>query len=175
VIADDRGDMSFLVAIDLSVPSRSAIELATRLSRETGLSPVLLHVSEGRPPLQLLADLYTLAEPLRALGSTPRLRTAQGDPVACICGYAREHRVEFVLMGTRGDSDDSIARRVMESCTVPVMAVQPRAEAHAWLSIHPGGPRSLRLDRLMETLPGEIVSSSSPHRPTAVSIHTAGG
>jgi nucleotide-binding universal stress UspA family protein len=125
--------MCFLVAIDLTAPSRYAIELSALLARATGLSPLLLHVSEGRPPLRLLADLYALAEPLRALGSTPRLRTAQGDPAACICAQARAHQARFVVMGTRGHSrvqtTGSVARRVMAGCTAPVIAVRPQTLA----------------------------------------------
>lgn len=125
--------MCFLVAIDLSAPSRYAIELSALLARATGLSPLLLHVSAGRPPLHLLADLYSLAEPLRALGSTPKLRTAQGDPSTCICEQALARQARFVVMGTRGQgrtqATGSVARRVMASCPVPVIAVRPQTLA----------------------------------------------
>jgi len=124
--------MCFLVAIDLSAPSRSAIKLSALLARATGLSPLLIHVSEGHPPLRLLADLYGLAEPLRALGSTPKLRTVQGDPATCIRQQAVARGARFVVMGTRGhQSDDtpatgSVARRVMAACKIPVIAVRPQ-------------------------------------------------
>jgi len=124
--------MCFLVAIDLSAPSRSAIELSALLARATGLSPLLIHVSEGRPPLRLLADLYGLAEPLRALGSTPKLRTVQGDPATCIRQQAVARGARFVVMGTRGHQSDntpptgSVARRVMAGSEIPVIAVRPQ-------------------------------------------------
>ncbi len=124
--------MCFLVAIDLSAPSRSAIELSALLARATGLSPLLLHVSAGRPPLRLLADLYGLAEPLRALGSTPKLRTVQGDPASCIREQAIARGARFVVMGTRGQQSGdapptgSVARRVMAASEVPVIAVRPQ-------------------------------------------------
>jgi nucleotide-binding universal stress UspA family protein len=127
--------MCFLVAIDLSAPSRSAIELSALLTRATGLSPLLLHVSKGKPPLRQLADLYALAEPLRALDTAPRLRTAQGDPAEQVCAYAAMHGARFIVMGTRGHHDrsanatGSVARRVMTCSEVPVIAVRPQTLA----------------------------------------------
>jgi nucleotide-binding universal stress UspA family protein len=121
--------MCFLVAIDLSAPSRSAIELSAVLARATGLSPLLLHVSDGRPQLQLLAELYSLADPLRAGGGSPSLRTAQGDPARQICAQAAIRGARFVVMGTRGQRGlptGSVARRVMDTCTIPVIAVRPQ-------------------------------------------------
>jgi nucleotide-binding universal stress UspA family protein len=167
--------MPFLVAIDLSVPSRSAIELASRLARESGLAPLLLHVSRERPPLQLLADLYTLAEPLRERGTTPRLRTAQGDPATCICRFAREHRVAFVLMGTRGEGEDSVAQQVMATCSVPVLAVQPRGSGRPALSTNPHGLRAPWLDRLLVTAPAPTIAASPRRESAAVPTHTASG
>ncbi len=127
--------MCFLVAIDLSDPSRSAIQVSALLARATGLSPLLLHVSEGRPPLRLLADLYSLAEPLRSLGSTPRLRTMHGCPATLIHEQALAQGARFVVMGTRGhhsptsQGTGSVARRVMETCPIPVIAVRPQTLA----------------------------------------------
>jgi nucleotide-binding universal stress UspA family protein len=147
--------MCFLVAIDLTAPSRYAIELSALLARATGLSPLLLHVSEGQPPLRLLADLYALAEPLRTDGSTPRLRTAQGDPASRICEHALAHRARFVVMGTRGHRRDdaratgSVARQVMASCPLPVIAVRPQS-----LSIPAGhrAPQDVQAIALMDAV-----------------------
>lgn len=136
--------MCFLVAIDLTAPSRSAIELSALLARATGLAPLLLHVSEGRPPLHLLADLYSLAEPLRALGTTPRLRTIHGDPSIRICEQAQAHGARFVVMGTRGhhnatvQATGSVARRVMANCPMPVIAVRPETSAQPSPPAAPG-------------------------------------
>jgi nucleotide-binding universal stress UspA family protein len=126
--------MPFLVAIDLSAPSRRAIEVAALLARATGLEPLLVHVSERPPALRQLADLYALAEPLRAFGSTPHLRIAEGEPARCICEQAEHRGCAFVVMGTRGHSGaaaqapGSVARAVMATCRIPVIAVRPQAD-----------------------------------------------
>lgn len=138
--------MCFLVAIDLSAPSRSAIEMSALLARATGLSPLLLHVSAGRPPLQLLADLYTLAEPLRELGSAPRLRTVQGEPAPRICEQAMIRGARFVVMGTRGhhlQATGSVARSVMASCLIPVIAVRPQTLMSSATPLPGGRPVAL--------------------------------
>ncbi len=144
--------MCFLVAIDLSAPSRFAIEVSALLARSTGHEPLLLHVSPDRPSLRQLADLYALAEPLRTFGSTPRLRTAQGDPARTICEQARAREARFVVMGTRGHhaqtgkGTGSVARRVMATCPIPVIAVRPQGAG----SPGPAHPRGSRVVALMD-------------------------
>jgi nucleotide-binding universal stress UspA family protein len=174
--------MCFVVAIDLSAPSRSAIELSAVLARATGLAPLLLHVSEGHPPLRLLADLYSLAEPLRAFGSTPRLRTVQGDPATAICEQATARNARFVVMGTHGPQPTpssrpgSVAQRVMTGCPLPVIAVQPgeRSFDRLLLSVPPSHPTMLWLRERMDAQHG-AASLAASLLPPAVPEHTAHG
>ncbi len=173
--------MCFLVAIDLTAPSRSAIELSARLARVTGLSPLLLHVSEGHPPLRLLADLYDLAAPLRAHGGTPRLRTVQGDAAASICEQARIRQARFVVMGThgrRGDADSdtgSVASAVMAGCDVPVIAVRPQRDgagaADVIVSTNPNVDAPTWVEALLQDPSTPVVL----HAREPVSEHTALG
>jgi nucleotide-binding universal stress UspA family protein len=120
--------VSILVPIDLSAPSRCAIELAALLAKAVPCEPVLLHVTrEQQPSLDLLAALYALASPIHALGINARLRTLPGQPSAIICEEAIRRDARWIVMGTRGAhlGEDSVARQVMVSCPVPVVAVRP--------------------------------------------------
>ncbi|MFH1464147.1 MAG: universal stress protein [Pseudomonadota bacterium] len=141
--------MPFLVAIDLSAPSRHAIEVAALLARATGLTPLLLHVAEHDPTLHQLADLYGLAEPLRALGSNPSLRTEEGDPATCICAQAVARGCAFVVMGTHGrrstavEEPGSVARSVMARARIPVVAVRPQVAPRGASPASLGGVVSL--------------------------------
>lgn len=119
--------MSFLVPVDLTAPSFAAIEIAVLLGRALGEEAILLHVSQGRPPLDLLAALYELARPLRQASVVTRLRTVQGTPAEMIPAEAIRRKCKWVVMGTRGvlDSPHSVAGAVMARSQVPVLAVRP--------------------------------------------------
>ena len=128
--------MSFLVPVDLSAPSHAAIELAVLVGRATGEEAVVLHVTEGTPSLDLLADLYEVTWPLRQAGVRARLRTLQGDPAQIIQTEASRRHCRWVVMGTRGHLDQagSTAAAVMRACTVPTLAMRPGSEERQEIS-----------------------------------------
>ena len=101
--------------------------MAVMLGRALGEEAILLHVSEGRPPLDLLAALYEVSSPLREAGVVARLRTIQGKPAEQIVAEANRRRCRWVVMGTRGalDSPSSVAAAVMARSSVPVLAIRP--------------------------------------------------
>ena len=118
--------MSFLVPVDLSTPSLAAIELAAWIGRATSEEAVLLHVTSGPPSLELLAALYELAAPLRAVGVTARLRTIQGNVPQRIAEEAFRRNSRWIIMGTRGKTGpESVAQGVMAISQHPVLAVKP--------------------------------------------------
>ncbi len=125
--------MTILVPIDATAPSRAAVEVATALAARDGSDLVLMHVHPGPEPagLDLLASLHGIAEPVRSLGVSVRLRVRTGDPIREVCGWAQRHGMQLVVTGTRGgplvgtESAPSMARALMKCSTVPVLAVRP--------------------------------------------------
>jgi nucleotide-binding universal stress UspA family protein len=121
--------MTILVPIDPSRPSRAAVQVAALLARVLDDELLLLHVSTSPPPLDRLAELHAIAEPLRGEGVPVRLRTAQGDVVERV--HAFSHGARWVVMGTRGTTlgararGDSVAWRVLSASPAPVVAVRP--------------------------------------------------
>jgi nucleotide-binding universal stress UspA family protein len=119
-------DMCLLVPIDISAPSRAAIDLAAVLAQALDTEAVLLHVSSETSPLAHLVDLYTLATPLHEAGLNAHLRTVAGEPATAICQEAERRHCGWVIMGTRFDEGKaSVARAVLCRCAVPVVAVRP--------------------------------------------------
>jgi hypothetical protein len=90
---------------------------------------LLLHVSQTPPPLELLAELHGLGEPIRRRGVRVKLRTTRGPPAERIIEIAEQRQVSWILMGTSGhafrDGRGSVARRVMETSRVPVITLRP--------------------------------------------------
>lgn len=97
------------------------------VGRATGEEAVVLHVAQQTPSLDLLADLYEVAGPLRQAGVRAKLRTLQGDPAAKILEETRRRHARWVVMGTRGQlwGPDSIAGAVIAAAPAPVLAVRP--------------------------------------------------
>lgn len=119
--------MCILVPIDLTTSSRCAVELAALLARATGLPPVLLHVTDGHPPLELLGQLHDMANPMWDAGLEPRLRTLPGSPADRICEQARVRAARWVVMGAGLDPTgriQGVTLSVCERCAAPVLAVQ---------------------------------------------------
>ena len=123
--------MPLLVPIDLSAPSANAVWLAARLAPVLGCDVVLLHVADGPTPLDLLADLHALAQPLRDAGVQARLRIARGNPAEAIAQEAVRRGCEWIVMGTRGTQASgahpagSVAQAVMTRSAVSVAAIRP--------------------------------------------------
>lgn len=118
--------MSILVPIDLSAPSAIAIELVALLGQALSEDVILLHVAPAPPPLETLAGLYDVAEPLRKAGITARLRTVTGVPSEQIPKEAARRHARWVIMGTRGLLDqNSTAAAVARAMSTPVLAVRP--------------------------------------------------
>ncbi len=125
--------MSILVPIDVSAPSRAAVEVAISLARVRQEDLVLVHAHAGPEPanLERLADLHTLAEPVRAEGVLVRIRVVNGDPVSSVCAWGRNNEVSLIVTGTRGPQDltvgssSSTARSLSLCADVPVVAVRP--------------------------------------------------
>lgn len=149
--------MTILVPIDVSAPSRAAIDLAARLAAAEGLQTVILHVSSSASTLANLVDLYTLADPFHAEGRDARLRTVTGDPALVICSEALRRKARWIVMGTRGKGTkkSSVSAAVMARAEVPVIAIRPapatklgaphgllpkaqRNTRIAWISSRPG-------------------------------------
>ena len=129
--------MSLLVPVDLSAPSRCAIGLGAEVGAALRLDAVLLHVAARIPPLDDLARLWSLAEPLRLVGLRARLSTAEGLPADGICREARDRSCTWVVMGTSGRAGEagSVARAVLGRCPVPVVAVRPgRFDGTDWVA-----------------------------------------
>jgi nucleotide-binding universal stress UspA family protein len=131
--------MTVLVPIDATDPSRAAVELASRMAQALGQDMLLLHIAESPPPLSILKELDTIAEPYRARGLQVRLRSSQGEVVDRICRLSVQLPASWVVMGTRGipltagDLGDSVAWRVLQRVETPVVAVRPAADGAALL------------------------------------------
>lgn len=134
-------NMSILVPIDLTTPSRSAVALAVLIGRTLNVDVELFHVTVAPPSLDRLAALHVLAEPLRAASITTRLRTSQGTPSVAIPAQAERRSSSWIIMGTRGgvaDSSptDSVARAVMEAAKQPVVAIRPGPDGSPLISVN---------------------------------------
>jgi hypothetical protein len=140
--------VSVLVPIDLSDVSATAVEIAASICLAAGAREVtVLHATEHRSELALLARLYELARPLREAGLRARIRTVASDPVTAIRAAAGAPGCSFVVMGVCGISgsglDDAcacgaptahlhpgrVAAELLCRCPVPVAAVWRQADA----------------------------------------------
>lgn len=152
--------MSVLVPIDLSDVSATAVEIAASICLAAGAREVtVLHATEHRSELALLARLYELARPLREAGLRARIRTVASDPVTAILQAAGAPGCSFVVMGVCGlggaglDDDCACgapqahlhpgrtAAALLRACPVPVAAVWRQ------LGDGPADPKVLQLLR----------------------------
>lgn len=147
-----------LLPTDFSPGAEQALEHALALAGRHGASLVLLHVVEiPGVSIPYLREDYYVEEKQRALGQMS-LQLAKHDtrgltietvvlpgPVAtpaapAILEYAREHGIDFIVMGTHGRRGlrrrvmGSVAEEVVREATCPVLTVrraegQPAAEA----------------------------------------------
>jgi nucleotide-binding universal stress UspA family protein len=137
--------------IDFSDASRAAMEVAADLCRRTGAELILLHaypipgytfpdgsVVASPKMMQDLADQAERhLEEWRVQGEKivgmPRVTAdkAVGEPAAEILSFAKDRRVDLLVMGTHGRTGlehalmGSIAERVVRRAHCPVLTVRP--------------------------------------------------
>ncbi len=139
-----------LVPVDFNVPSRAALMLADDLAAALGASIDVLHVidlpggeslltSEGHVPVP---DGYRQAVEQQVAGrlkewlattSAPAgasSHVAEGQPAAEIAGYASNHQIDLIVMGTHGRAGiahlftGSVTENVVRIAHCPVVTVR---------------------------------------------------
>jgi nucleotide-binding universal stress UspA family protein len=138
--------------VDFSDASRAAMEVAADLARRGGASLTLLHaypvpgytfpdgsVVASPRMLQELADqsarhLGEWKKQAEALGAPDvRVETVVGEPAAEIVAFARDRKVDLLVLGTHGRTGiehalmGSVAERVVRKARCPVLTVHPNA------------------------------------------------
>jgi nucleotide-binding universal stress UspA family protein len=138
--------------IDFSDASRAAMEVAADLARRTGAELTLLHAyplpgytfpdgSVVASP-KMLQDLAEGAErhleqwradAVAAGAPAVRIAKSAGEPAAEIVAFARDERIDLLVLGTHGRTGlehalmGSIAERVVRKAHCPVLTVRPPA------------------------------------------------
>jgi nucleotide-binding universal stress UspA family protein len=139
-----------LVAVDFGEASDAALNYGRELARTFGSTLQILHVVENvmsryatefafaaYPEVQMQVEdaarkrLVGMVsnEDRERLGAAPVLRTSMAPAVA-IVDYAREERVDLIVMGTHGRGTvahllmGSVAERVVRSAPCPVLTVR---------------------------------------------------
>jgi len=129
-----------LSAIDFSEPSVQAFETAVALSRALAADLHVLHVIEAEPAnpdiaLQekALAAMDALVAPVIEAHGDLRISTeiTTGNAAAEILNYAQIHKIELVVLGTKGLTlpGDAVlggtAKRLVSDAPCSVLAVRP--------------------------------------------------
>lgn len=146
--------MKIVVAIDGSASALHALETVLRLAGQWGGSHELALVNVQQPivhadafgitagmdgPLLLQLGERDLAESwerVRASGLPASKRVLVGPAASCIADYAQELGADLVALGTKGRSNlasvlvGSVAHRLPQHCTCPVLLVPPPAGGH---------------------------------------------
>lgn len=138
---------TILCPIDFSDYSRSALEMAAALARESGAELILLHAADT--PMSYVDDDGTETEESEALqelqkrldqvqvpGQAPRLRRllVEGDPGAAIIDVARDEHADLIVMSTHGRSGwsrllmGSTAEYVVRNAGCPVLSLKSAAQ-----------------------------------------------
>lgn len=119
--------MKILAPIDGSTHSRKALEFACRFARMYEAELIVLHVLHEAPGSSTLvlggaavtieasqqdlekaaADLFAAAREVAAKAGCPAVETVVrgGYPAQQILNYAKQQRVDIIVMGSRGRSD----------------------------------------------------------------------
>jgi nucleotide-binding universal stress UspA family protein len=141
---------SICCPIDFSDASRAAMEVAAGLARRFDATLTLLHaypvpgytfpdgsVVASARMLQELADqaarhLGEWRGEAEAMGApTVKSEMAVGQPANEIVAYARDHRIDLLVLGTHGRTGiehalmGSVAERVVRKAHCPVLTVHP--------------------------------------------------
>jgi nucleotide-binding universal stress UspA family protein len=123
---------------DFSVSCERAFEYALLLGKLTGAEVHLLHVirlpEEMRPSEAMLREAYAAAQKRLATWGADGTAVASrevriGAPAAEVIKYARERKIDLVVMGTLGASGEvatlgSVAEKVIQGLSIPVLAVK---------------------------------------------------
>jgi nucleotide-binding universal stress UspA family protein len=128
--------MCLLVPVDLSEASRAVAERAAVLARASGARVELLHVVTRHEALaardDVLKQLETLSQPLRAAQIPVSVHVVSGDPVAEILAAVPRLGADSIVIGERGHCATyerlvgSVAEGVLRSRTCPVEVVPIR-------------------------------------------------
>ncbi|ACG73993.1 UspA domain protein [Anaeromyxobacter sp. K] len=113
--------------VDLSDASRAALRVASDVCRRLDASLTLLHVQEGAPAAERLAEWRAAAE---AAGvKHVSAEETGGDPETAIAEWVDAHGVDLVVMGTHGRTGrthalvGSVAESTVRRARCPVMVV----------------------------------------------------
>jgi len=129
-----------LVAYDLTDASRMAWRHASALASTCGASLEAVYVEPWRmgsdlmsPPDLTAARVAALRGEIRAVtGAGPKVTILQGDPALLIVNFARQHRLDLIVVGTHGRTGlrrallGSVAEAVIRSSPIPVLAARGR-------------------------------------------------
>lgn len=141
---------TYLVPVDFSKASESALNYAIRLAREDKMKLQLLHAIPPPPALsmadeagQFIQDYYDFSEKdglkrlkklvqSKKLGSAgrPVLIVKRGDPARVIVDQAKKSRAAMIIMGSHGRSGlkrlmlGSVAERTLRYAECPVLVVK---------------------------------------------------
>lgn len=141
-----------LLATDFSAESAQAVDCARRLSNQHGAKLFVVHVMDVFP-MALSTDRTALAriEEIRQQAGAQmkefvhansledtRIESAliEGEASTAIDKFIREHEIDLIVMGSRGDTgisrlfEGSMAEEVYRTAQCPVMVVGPRATVH---------------------------------------------
>lgn len=141
-----------LCPVDLSAPSRRALDYAVAVSRWYGASITVLRVIPAAVPVVTYAGalfpqpavtppadlervrLATAEFAAREQGGPPmETAVAEGDAASVIATYAQDLGADLVVMGTRGSHGldrlllGSVTERVLRTVACPVLTVPPAA------------------------------------------------
>lgn len=141
---------TYLVPVDFSKTSETALNYAIRLARENKMKLQLLHAIPPPPAVsmadetgQFLQDYYNFTEKdalkrlkklaqreyLRSVGQRPVI-LKRGDPAHVIADQAKKSRASMIIMGSHGRSGlkrlmlGSVAERTLRYAECPVLVVK---------------------------------------------------
>lgn len=141
---------TYLVPVDFSKTSLTALDYAVRLARENKMRIQLLHVIPAPPSFSMadetagfLRDYYDFSErnalkQLENLARRKNLRpgnysfiiTKRGDPARAIADQAKKARASMIIMGSHGRTGlkrlmlGSVAERTLRYAECPVLIVK---------------------------------------------------
>ena len=132
--------------VDFSMPSDAALDLASKLARESGAKMYIVHVEDEASLVHpgLLGGIPPVTWPARQrLNETLPTATEVlfehdlllGDPATKIVDFAKEKEADLIVMGTHGSSGmvrllmGSVAENVVRRSPVPVLTLKAEVQA----------------------------------------------
>ncbi len=142
--------LRILLPTDYSLLARKAAEYAVMLSSNIDAEYILLHCDNVPRPsygfVNKLDDLLRaesmktgneLADSIRkstGIDASITCDFVQGDPIEVLESYSKEHKIDLIVMGTKGESViqnkifGSVAAGVLESVTCPTIFVPAKTD-----------------------------------------------